>query len=351
MNITASIAVPTLVRVKPDAIDRVGLYLSRPGHRRPALLYSDGIVPDLLQRLHRGMNQAELSPVVEIPVREASMEQATGLFTELPVEADAIVGFGGGKALDVAKYVAFLAKKPFYAVPTSLSNDGFCSPGASLTIAGRRRSLPSRLPYGVVLDTRVCRQAPAPLWASGVGDLVAKVTAVFDWKLAFHRRGTPVNDLAALLSDATVMQFMAAPERTDEGARLLGTALMLNGIAMEICGSSRPASGSEHLISHALDEITGGSHLHGIQVGIATYIVSRLQGEGTGRIAAVLERAGFRQAVREQPLSREALLEAARRAPDLKKDFYTVLSERDCVPEIAAMVEDDPWLEGCFSNP
>ncbi len=350
MNITTSIAVPTLVRVKVGALDRVGIYLERQAYRRPALLLSDGIVPGLLARLRAGLAASGIEPILEIPVREASIEQAMALFEELPVSVDAIVGFGGGKALDVAKYVAFLAKKPFYAVPASLSNDGFCSPGASLTVSGHRRSLPSRLPYAVVLDTEVCRQAPTPLWVSGVGDLVAKVTAVFDWKLAFHRRGTPVNDLAALLSDATVMQFMAAPERTDEGARLLGTALMLNGIAMEICGSSRPASGSEHLISHALDEITGGTHLHGIQVGLATYVVSRLQGEGTARIANVLGRAGFRDVVRERPLRRSDFLEAARRAPSLKQDFYTVLSERDCLPEIEGILDEDAWLEGCFAS-
>jgi glycerol-1-phosphate dehydrogenase [NAD(P)+] len=348
MNITTSISVPTLVRVKPGALDRVGIYLERPQYRSPALLLSDGIVPELLARLQTGLAASGIEPILDVPVREASIEQAMALFQELPVSVDAIVGFGGGKALDVAKYVAFLAKKPFYAVPTSLSNDGFCSPGASLTVSGRRRSLPSRLPYAVVLDTEVCRQAPTPLWVSGVGDLVAKVTAVFDWKLAFHRRGTPVNDLAALLSDATVMQFMAAPERTNEGARLLGTALMLNGIAMEICGSSRPASGSEHLISHALDEITGGTHLHGIQVGVATYVISRLQGEGTARIAGVLERARFREVVRERPLRRGAFLQAARRAPSLKQDFYTVLSERDCVPEIERIIDGDPWLSECF---
>lgn len=86
------------------------------------------------------------------------------------------------------------------------------------------------------------------LWLSGVGDLVAKLTAITDWKLAFHAVGTKINDFAALLSDSTVFQFIARPLRDLEGVRLLGTALMLNGISMGVCGSSRPASGSEHLM-------------------------------------------------------------------------------------------------------
>ena len=121
----------------------------------------------------------------------------------------------------------------------------------------------------------------------------AKYVAFLSSKPYFHAKGTPVNDFAALLSDATVHQLIADPSRTPEGTRLLATALMLNGIAMEICGSSRPASGSEHLISHALDMVSDRPRLHGLQVGMATYIVSRLQGQSTDRIASVFDATGL----------------------------------------------------------
>jgi glycerol-1-phosphate dehydrogenase [NAD(P)+] len=200
----------------------------------------------------------------------------------------------------------------------------------------------------VVVDTEVCLQSPQVLWCAGIGDSIAKITAVFDWKLAFHARGTSVNDFAALLSDATVFQLMANPRRDLEGIILLATALMLNGIAMEIAGSSRPASGSEHLISHALDAINSRPRLHGLQVGVATYLISQLQKHRTSSIAVLLDATGFREAVRRDPFIKADWAAAFRAAPGMKPDFYTILSERDYTDDLRDIIETDPWLKGLF---
>ena len=183
-----------------------------------------------------------------------------------------------------------------------------------------------------------------------MGDLVAKLTAVADWKLAFNAVGTLVDDFAALLSDATVFQFIARPTRDIEGVRLLGTSLMLNGIAMEVCGSSRPASGSEHLISHALDSLGGKPRMHGLQVGVAAYLVSLLQGQNSAVIADLFDRTGFWNAVAADPFRRTDWLEALRRAPSIKQDFYTVLSSRDCLPEADQFLRTDPHLRRCVTD-
>jgi len=248
----------------------------------------------------------------------------------------------------MATYLAFLARVPYFAAPTSLSNDGFCSPQASLTIGGKRRSLAAALPQGVVIDVDVCLSAPRLFWLSGVGDLVSKLSAVFDWKLAFHNRAEPVDDLAALLSDATVRQFLDSPSFDAQGMSLLGTALMLNGIAMEICGSSRPASGSEHLISHALDSLSARPRLHGLQVGVATYIACTLQDQRADTVDALFRKTGFWEAVQADPFSRAEWLEAVAKAPGIKEDYFTVFSLRDCLPEVTRLLDEDTSLAGCF---
>ena len=156
------------------------------------------------------------------------------------------------------------------------------------------------------------------------------------------------DDFAALLSDATVFQFIARPTRDLEGVRLLGTSLMLNGIAMAVCGSSRPASGSEHLISHALDSLGGRPRMHGLQVGVATYLVSLLQQQNSAVIADLFEKTGFWRAIEQDPFRRADWLEALRRAPAIKQDFYTVLSSRDCLPEAEGHLRNDPHLQKCI---
>lgn len=344
------IAIPTLVRVKAGALDRLGIYLFREGHRRVAVLVSKGLQPPLPDRAARSLMNESIESVAWVEVADNDMESTARLFADLPTKGIAVVGIGGGKALDAAKYLGFLGRLPYYAVPTSLSNDGFCSPQASLTVRGKRRSVSAALPFGVIVDTAVCLGAPRILSLSGVGDLVAKFTAVRDWKLAFHQTGERVDDFAALLSDGSIHSYLSHPRFDLEGICLLATALVLNGIAMEICGSSRPASGSEHLVSHALDATSARPRLHGLQVGIATYIVSILQKANTDRIAALFDATGFWDAIADDPFPRSEWLAAFRAAPAVKERYYTVLSSRDVLPEVESILANDPNLKRCFRD-
>jgi glycerol-1-phosphate dehydrogenase [NAD(P)+] len=342
------ISIPTLVRVKEGALDRLGIYLARSSHSRVAVFVSQGLIASLQDRVKKSLAQHAIETAGWVEVTENDLESAARLFIELPRGTAAIVGAGGGKALDVAKYVAFLARLPYYAVPTSLSNDGFCSPQASLTVRGQRRSLAAALPRAVVVDTGVCREAPRILTLSGVGDLVAKFTAVRDWKLSFHETGEAVDDFAALLSDGSIHSFRGHPALDLEGIRLLATGLMLNGIAMEIAGSSRPASGSEHLLSHALDGISAKPRLHGLQVGVASYLVSLLQRNNTDVIADLFDVTGFWDAIAADPFRRSEWREAIRLAPTMKDDFFTVLSIPDRLSEAERHLTEDPRLAKCF---
>ena len=344
------VEIPSLVRIKPGALDRLGIYLGRAAFRRVVLLHSEGLPGTIIERAKNAMASEQIDLVQDLAVADGALETMESIAIDLPEHTDCIVGVGGGKALDVAKLVATRAEVPMFTLPTSLSNDGFASPQSSLTIDGKRKSLPANMPRGVIVDTEVCLAAPKILWLSGVGDLVAKVTAVRDWKLAFHHDGTLVDDFAALLSDASVFQFMGRPERDLDGIRLLATALMLNGISMAICGSSRPASGSEHLISHALDATSKRPRLHGLQVGVATYILSQLHGSGTDNIRTLFDSTGFWKVIRADPFSRAEWKTAIELAPTVKANFHTILSKKDQGAALMQIIEGDAVLADCFAS-
>ena len=348
MPLVTQISLPTVVRVKDGALDRLGIYLQRAQHRRVIVIQSEGLISSLSRRASQSLKDHAIDATGWLEVKEISIESAIRLYLQLPSGVSAIVGLGGGRALDIAKYVASMGRLPFFAVPTSLSNDGFCSPQSSLVIEGKRRSLPSAIPYGLVIDTAVCREAPLPLTLSGVGDLVAKFTAVRDWKLAFHATGEPIDDFAALLSDGSVHAYLSHPAMDAHGMRLLATALMMNGIAMVMSGSSRPASGSEHLISHALDQLSSRPRLHGLQVGVASYLISLLQGQNHELIDQLFRATGFWDEIASDPFSKSEWLQAVRSAPSIKDSFYTVLSSRDVMPEVEALLSSDPHLARCI---
>ena len=99
----------------------------------------------------------------------------------IPNKAKAVISIGGGKVIDAGKYAAFLRNLPFISVPTSSSSDGFSSASASLLVQGKRTSVPARLAYGIIVDTQVIRTAPEKFIYSGIGDMISKITALYDW--------------------------------------------------------------------------------------------------------------------------------------------------------------------------
>ena len=153
---------PWFIRIKAGALNRLGLYLARPCLTPAALFHSEGLLQPILGAAARqSLRDHGIACALVHEVKEPSVEEAVHLLSALPSSCKALVGVGGGKALDVAKYTASLAGLPCVATPTSLSNDGFCSPQASLTLEGTRRSLPTGLPQAVVVDLAVCRGGTA----------------------------------------------------------------------------------------------------------------------------------------------------------------------------------------------
>lgn len=343
------INIPYLLKIGNGKIGRIGKYLVDKGLSNVALFWSEGIEDMIGGKLYKGFEQHDIEIVYQQDVRYINIEEVDKVAFNLPRNTDAIVGVGGGKALDFSKYCAHLLKKPFISVPTSTSNDGFCSPNTSLLVDGKRTSVKSSIPFGVVVDLDVIRRSPQICLFSGVGDMISKVTALWDWKSAFRKGYERYNDFAALMAynslDILLVRQVTDVE-TPEFQRGLTTSLLISGIAMEIAGTSRPASGSEHLISHSLDENAARPRMHGLQVGVATYLCAMLQNNpSTDGVREFLRATGFFDYVAQDPLNKDDFIKALHFAPLIKKDYYTVLSEKESLGRAIDLVETDPVLK------
>ena len=192
------INIPYLLKIGNGKIYKIGKYLKDKNLPGVALFLGDGTEELVGAELRRGFGDNDINVVHSQVVSDISIESITQTAFQLPPATDVVVGIGGGKALDFAKYSAHLLRLPFVSVPTSTSNDGFCSPTSSLTVGGRRKTVKSSIPFGVVIDLDVIRSCPPVFFYSGLGDMVSKITALADWKEAANRKLERYSDFASL---------------------------------------------------------------------------------------------------------------------------------------------------------
>lgn len=348
MAVNKEINIPSLLKIGRGKISKIGKYLSDRGYVKAALFFGDGIEEIVASALYSGFEINGIETVHRDIIKEINIESVIHTAFKIPSDTNVLLGIGGGKALDYSKYCAHVLKLPYISVPTSVSNDGFCSPNASLLVAGKRKSVKSSIPYGVVVDLAITSASPVSYLYSGLGDMISKVTALWDWKSAFQKGFEEHNDFASLISHNSLdVLYSGMTEKisSDNFQYKLVNSLLLSGIAMEIAGSSRPASGSEHLISHALDAVCKTPHMHGMQVGVAAYLCALLQGNKAELVSKFLSDTGFVEYVAKAPLSKADFIEALKIAPSIKQGYYTILSEADSFSRALAYIESDPILK------
>lgn len=247
----------------------------------------------------------------------------------LNLKSSIILGIGGGKSIDTAKLASFNAKMRFVSVPTSASHDGIASPFASIKGLDRPYSFIARPPIGIFADIDIISSAPNRLLYSGCGDLIAKMTAVKDWELAHRETNEHFRKYAASLaymsSQILFDESLTFEHHKTDRVRDIVEALISAGVAAGIAGTSRPCSGSEHLISHALDLTSPGNGLHGEKCGMATILMAKLHGLDWENIKSVLKRLGCPTSIKEIGITHEQLYEAIKIAPDIRKDRFTIL--------------------------
>ena len=263
-------------------------------------------------------------------VKDASLASAGELQAALGARGyDAVVGIGGGRTLDVAKYAASRAAVPMVAVATNLAHDGVCSPVASLEHPHGKGSFGVAMPLAVVVDLDYVRAAPVRLVRSGIGDAVSNLSAIEDWALASRERGEPLDGLAIAFARTAGEAMLHRSDSVDSDDFLisLAEALVLSGMAMAVAGTSRPCSGACHEIVHAVDGLFPGVSNHGELAGLGALFATFLRADMTRfhQVAACLQRHQLPRTPAEVGLSQEQFTAAVVAAPSTRPDRYTIL--------------------------
>ncbi len=212
-------------------------------------------------------------------------EEAIATVQEKLGDSDLIIGIGSGVIQDLCKYVSFDNNLPYFIVATAPSMDGYASTGAAMILGGMKVTVSARVPKAIIADTNVLANAPQEMIKAGYGDIVGKYSSLNDWKLSKVVNGEYfcqyIYDVVMEMLETTLKLSSGLLKKDKESVKALMEAIVGVGIAMAFIGNSRPASGSEHHLSHFF-EITGivfneEYFCHGLDVAYSTIITAKIR--------------------------------------------------------------------------
>lgn len=199
-------------------------------------------------------------------------------------ECDIVLGVGSGVINDLCKVLSKTAKLPYMIVATAPSMDGYASDSASVEIGNIKFSLKEQMPAGILCDTDIMAKAPMHMIHAGLGDMLAKYTALCDWKVSSIVTGEYYCDAVARLVKGSLLKTInvasGVGKRGEYSIRTITEGLVLSGMGIAFAGSSHPASGLEHYFSHCWEmmrlECGETCELHGIQVGVGMLLTLKI---------------------------------------------------------------------------
>ena len=331
---------PRKVVIGHDAILDVGSVCAELKMGNKALIVCDPTTKEIAGNKVAETLQGEDFSVEHHVVEDASVDIVDSTADRLKGGGfDFVLGVGGGRPIDVAKCSSNKVGLPFLSVATAASHDGIVSSRGSLSSESGRMSVAARTPLAVIMDTAILAESPYKLLAAGCGDIISNSTAVKDWILARKLKNEYFSSYAASLSRMTASLLIenagSIKPRLEESAWFVAKALVSSGVAMSIAGSSRPASGSEHKFSHALDMLAEKPGLHGEQCGVGTIMMMYLHGGDWERIREALLTIGAPTTARSLGVTDDEIIEALIHAHEINKERYTILGDEGLTHEAA----------------
>ena len=351
MNMSQSphhMQLPREVIVGWGILDRVGNICKQLGLSSPALVLTGSHTYDIAGKKVISSLENQGYKTDFLLVKESTIRQVIeAIETIKSYNPNIILGVGGGKVIDVAKFSSYKVDIPFISVPTAASHDGIASDSSSISDSEKPVSIRVKAPLGIIADTEIVSQSPNRLTTSGCGDIIAKYTAVRDWELAHELKneyyGEYASNLALMSAKLIMKNAKIISQNKEEGLRIVLEALLSCGVAMNIAGSSRPCSGSEHLFSHALNIVSNKAALHGEQCGIGTIMMAYLQKKNWRMVREKLKTIGAPVTAKELGIKPSHIIEALTIAHTIRPERYTILGRdgltRDAAEDLAKAVD------------
>ncbi len=266
------------IRIGSGLVNEVGEILKQNGFAKKLLLVADKNTLKASEGIEESLKDFEIEYKVYDDIRVATMEHVEELESLLKGKEIDVLSVGSGSVNDPCRLAAARQDKKLCIFATAPSMDGFASYGAPIVCNGFKFSYDAKSPEVIIGDTKILANAPKALKSAGFGDMIAKYVGLIDWKISSILTGEKYCERVANLTREAVDELMEMADKVtvnDEyTAGKIFEALLKTGVGMSFMQNSRPASGSEHIISHLLEciELQDGiiPNYHGEDIGVCT---------------------------------------------------------------------------------
>ena len=214
---------------------------------------------------------------------------------------NAVVGIGGGQAVDAAKFFSWKSNAKLFQVPTSMSVNAAFGHRFAARIDGNINYIGWTTPEAVYVDFDIIKNAPKLFNRSGICEIMCYHTAHLDWKYADKVGKCEKKwayDQQAVNEAKSVLDYMLEgiddiKEVNDNGIIRLMNANSWGGPAFHNFGwNPRPIEGTDHFVFYSLEYHTKKSYIHGQPVNMGVYVGSLLHNSKAEEMLDYIIRAG-----------------------------------------------------------
>lgn len=268
------------VEIGSGIVNNVGEILKSNGFKKSLLLVADNNTISAADGVLDSLKGFNVTLKIYDNLREATVRQVETIKKMLD-SLDGVISVGTGSLHDICRKAAADLNKPLCLFATAPSMDGFASYCAPLTDGNFKITYPAKSPEVIIADTKILAAAPTELKSAGFGDMVGKYVGLIDWQVSHIITGEYYCEKVAELTRSATDKIMSLADKItaddEETAAAVFEALLLTGIGMSFTKTSRPASGTEHILSHFWEckKLLEGkiSDFHGKKVGVATLLI------------------------------------------------------------------------------